>query len=90
MKLRSTKLFDKKLEKIARENPNLAIEIRDVVKLMMANPNHQGLRIHKLKNDLREMWSASVKEDLRIIFMYSDSELVLVDIGTHREVYFTN
>jgi len=83
-------LFDKKLEKIARENPNLAIEIRDVVKLMMANPNHQGLRIHKLKNDLREMWSASVKEDLRIIFMYSDSELVLVDIGTHREVYFTN
>jgi len=90
VKLRSTKLFDKKLEKIARENPNLAIEIRDVVKLMMANPNHQGLRIHKLKNDLREMWSASVKEDLRIIFMYSDSELVLVDIGTHREVYFTN
>jgi len=52
------------------------------------NPFEPSLKTHKLSGKLKDYWSFSVEYDLRIIFYFSDKEkVVLVDIGTHEEVY---
>lgn len=52
------------------------------------NPFEPSLKTHKLSGRLKDYWSFSVEYDLRIIFYFSDKQkVVLIDIGTHKEVY---
>ena len=52
------------------------------------DPFDPQLRTHKLSGRLSHLWSFSVEYDLRIIFYFaSKDKTVLVDIGTHDEVY---
>ncbi len=47
-----------------------------------------SLKTHKLSGRLQELWSFSVEYDLRIVFYFAEeNKVVLVDIGTHDEVY---
>jgi len=52
------------------------------------DPFDPQLRTHKLSGRLSDLWSFSVEYDLRIIFYFSSQDkAVLIDIGTHDEVY---
>ena len=52
------------------------------------NPFEPQLKTHKLSGKLKELWSFSLEYDLRVIFYFADQEkIILVDIGTHKEVY---
>lgn len=68
---------------VERENT-----FRVKIELFKNNPFEPGLKTHKLSGKLKDYWSFSVEYDLRIIFYFSEKEkVVLVDVGTHKEVY---
>ncbi|MHC5600092.1 MAG: type II toxin-antitoxin system RelE/ParE family toxin [Nostoc sp.] len=51
------------------------------------------MQTHKLKGKLSGAWACSVDHDCRIVFNFvqniesGEEELLLIDIGTHDEVY---
>ncbi len=68
---------------VGRENT-----FRTKIESFSNNPFEPSLKTHKLSGRLKDYWSFSVEYDLRIIFYFSDKQkVVLIDIGTHKEVY---
>lgn len=52
------------------------------------NPFESVLKTHKFSGKLKDYWSFSIEYDLRVIFCLADkNDVVLIDIGTHKEVY---
>jgi mRNA-degrading endonuclease YafQ of YafQ-DinJ toxin-antitoxin module len=78
--------FCKRFEKLKKSNPGIKSHIDKKLKLLAVNPRYPGLRLHKIESQ-ENSWSISVDLDLRILFVYRDYGILLVDIGTHDEVY---
>ncbi len=58
------------------------------MRLFSQNPFDRRLRAHKLTGKLEGLWAFSVTYDCRVIFKFLDKdEVLLVDIGSHDEVY---
>lgn len=54
------------------------------------DPFDSRLKTHKLSGKLKDLWSFSLEYDLRVVFYFTKEKpkrAVLVDIGTHDEVY---
>ncbi|WP_107666857.1 type II toxin-antitoxin system YafQ family toxin [Cyanothece sp. BG0011] len=68
-------------------------KILQVLDILEKDPFTASIKSHKLTGTLEGYWSCSVSYDCRIIFTFSqdmESEetlIVLVDIGSHDEVY---
>ncbi|MCX6726799.1 MAG: type II toxin-antitoxin system mRNA interferase toxin, RelE/StbE family [Candidatus Shapirobacteria bacterium] len=90
MKVVYSARFSKKLGEISKKNRELAKDIADVVQALIDNPKDKGLRVHKLRDDLGDYYSASVTESIRIVFYNKENFLVLVNLGTHEDVYKEN
>ena len=78
--------FLKNYKKLISKNPSLRQIIKNKIKLFEENPLHPSLRIHKLSGK-QEQWSIGIKSDLRIVFQYIDNGILLVNIGSHNQVY---
>lgn len=93
MKLVAEKRFKKAFKRTIKKNPQLEKKILAILDLLENDPFTPSLKSHKLTGNLANFWSCSVSYDCRIVFTFSQdtesSELViiLVDIGTHDEVY---
>ena len=61
----------------------------DALELFVSDPFADGLRTHKLTGQLAGSWAFSVDVDCRVVFMFlkGKSTVLLIDIGTHEEVY---
>jgi addiction module RelE/StbE family toxin len=58
------------------------------VKFFIQDPFDRRLRLHKLSGILKELWSFSIEDDLRVILYFvDDKNVTFIDIGTHDEVY---
>ena len=60
------------------------------VDLFMNDPFDPKLRTHKLSGKLKNLWSFTVENDLRVVFFFTDDKpkrAVFVDLGSHNEVY---
>ena len=58
--------------------------------LFITDPFNLKLKTHKLSGKLKDLWSFSLDYDLRVVFYFTKDKpkkVVLVDIGTHDEVY---
>ena len=58
--------------------------------LFITDPFNLKLKTHKLSGKLKDLWSFSLDYDLRVVFYFTKDKpkkAVLVDIGTHDEVY---
>ena len=54
------------------------------IALFEMDPQHPGLRIHKLKGKLEDRWSFSVDWRYRVAFKFVDGDrVVFLDVGTH-------
>ncbi len=59
----------------------------------MTDPTDPNLKTHKLHGKLVGLLACSVEYDLRIVFdilenpQTKEGEILLIDIGTHEEVY---
>jgi addiction module RelE/StbE family toxin len=85
--------FRRAFRRVVRKNPQLEERIFDVLELLVADPFNPALKAHKLRGQLEGLWACWVEYDCRIVYTFeqesdSDEELiVLIDIGTHDEVY---
>lgn len=85
--------FRKSFRKLIKKNPQLQQKILAVIDLLGDDPFAPSLKSHKLTGQLDGLWSCTVNYDCRLIFAFRKDEetdddlLVLIDIGSHDEVY---
>lgn len=62
----------------------------DRLEVFINNPFESKLKTHRLSGKLKELWSFSLDYNLRVVFYFTKDKpkkAVLLDIGTHDEVY---
>lgn len=85
--------FKRAFKKTIKKNPYIKEKILSSMRLLQKDPFHDSLKTHKLKGVLEGSWSCSVDYDLRIIFDFvknsetREDEILLINIGSHEEVY---
>ena len=85
--------FRRAFKQQARKRPNLHDKVIEALRLLMADMTDPALKVHKLHGELEGLYACSVEYDLRIVFdivqnpKTNEKEILLVDIGTHEEVY---
>ncbi len=85
--------FKRAFKKLIKKNPEIRDRIINVLNLLSIDHLTPSLKSHKLTGSLDSLWSCSVTYDCRIIFTFAQDEeseeflIVLVDIGSHDEVY---
>ncbi len=88
-----TNKFKKSLKKFTRNNNKLQMKIKEVINLMATDLTSSKLCTHKLSGNLSGLLSCSCGYDCRIVFSLSIDDnnkeqiIILLDIGTHDEVY---
>jgi addiction module RelE/StbE family toxin len=85
--------FLRAFRKRTRNERSLREQIFDTLDQLVEKPFHPSIETHKLKGDLEGLWACWVEYDCRIIFMFEpdpegiEDAIVLVDLGSHDEVY---
>jgi mRNA-degrading endonuclease YafQ of YafQ-DinJ toxin-antitoxin module len=78
--------FQRKLIFLQKKDTVLFKKVKKQLELFRLDREHPSLRLHKLKGNLKNVWSLSVTMDVRILFT-EDTEYYFFDIGTHAQVY---
>lgn len=88
-KLVFTEHYLKKEKLFIKKHKDLIDRYKKTLKLLETNPYHPSLRLHSLKGKFQGKYSVSITMNYRIIltFAVKDEEIVLIDIGSHDEVY---
>jgi mRNA-degrading endonuclease YafQ of YafQ-DinJ toxin-antitoxin module len=84
MRLRTSSRFLRRAKKLREPHATM---LRAALRRFAADPGDPLLRTHKLKGDLRDYWSFTVDNDLRVLFRWDGDVAFLVNIGSHDEVY---
>lgn len=87
MKIVASTGFSRKFRKLRKRHPKIKKTIETKLKLFVLDPLHPSLRLHKITGGKESAWSISLKRDLRVLFVYKKGIVILVDIGSHDEVY---
>jgi mRNA interferase YafQ len=88
-----TPRFEKSFRRLARKNPSTQKQIQAILLRMSEDLNDPRLKTHHLSGRLSGCFACSCGYDCRIVFRREKSKmtgkevLVLIDIGTHDEVY---
>lgn len=88
-----SKSFQKSYKKFIAKKPALKSLIQSALVKLEENPFLPELRTHKLSGNLFGLYACSCGYDCRIIFSFEKDEkskdeiILLIDIGTHNEVY---
>ncbi len=79
----------KKEKHFFKKHPQLKERYKKTLSLLMDNPHHPSLRLHKLQGKLSAYYSISLSMQYRIILaiVIQDNKIYLIDIGSHDEVY---
>lgn len=88
MQIRHSGQFKKAYKKCIQDDPKLRELFWDAIETFAADPYHPALKTHPLKDRLEGKWAFSVDYDCRVVFHFvSETEIVLLNIGTHLQVY---
>ncbi len=85
--------FKRAFKAFVRRRPELQQQIQATLQRLAADPFDPLLQTHKLRGQLSGAWACSVEYDCRIVFNFvknsesGEDEILLIDIGTHDEVY---
>ena len=73
--------------KLAKKNKQLPQKVKKQLQKFQKNPRHPSLRLHKLEGKMQTVWSISISKNLRLVFAYVEDGILLLNIGSHDEVY---
>ena len=78
-----------RVKRFLRRHPDLASRYLKTIALLEADPHHSSLRLHVLHGRLAGLRSVSINLSYRITIEMEirEQEIVLVNVGTHEEVY---
>ena len=80
--------FKKALKKWNKKHPDLVERFTERLNLFTQEPYHPSLKTHQLSGTLKEYWALSVTYDYRLVFKFlAENKVLLIDLGTHDEVY---
>lgn len=82
----SPKLLEE-LRTLRRQDKKLFERIDKQLTLFQKDPNHNSLRLHKLKGNLKNVWSISIDKNYRMLFIDGGDSAYFFELGTHDEVY---
>ena len=84
-----TETFERTARKFLFRHPELAGIFEDVLQQLEADPHSPKLRLHPLKGKHRNKHSVRLTYSQRIVLILSitSSEIILLDVGSHDEVY---
>ena len=85
MQLQFTKTFDAEYAKIIRSNASLKQKIKKQLQLLLDNPKHPSLRLHKIQSS--KCMSISVNKSVRILCMIKKDVITVFHVGKHEDVY---
>lgn len=89
MKLVKDDDYIRKERKFFKKRLHLVDKYGEILEKLKTDPFDSSLKTHKLKGELSEFYSCSLTYEYRIIcvFLIQDETIVLVNIGSHDEVY---
>lgn len=81
--------FLRRAKKFFRKHPELKERFAAVVDDLRKDPFHPRLEFHSLSGKLKGVQAVSLTDSYRITLtvMVTDKEIILLDIGSHDEVY---
>ena len=82
--------FKRKYKSWIQKHPDLSAAFKEKIELFESDPFHLSLKTHSLSGTLQGLWSIWITYEYRLIFKFMDkakSKVLLIDIGTHDEVY---
>jgi mRNA-degrading endonuclease YafQ of YafQ-DinJ toxin-antitoxin module len=89
VKLRKTERYAAKEKKFFKKHPDLVGKYGAVLKKLQNDPFEPSLKLHKLQGNLEKFHAVRLTYEYRIVvvLMIVDEQIILVDIGTHDDVY---
>jgi len=87
--INQTDTFNKKSIKFFKKHRDLVPKFKDIIEKLTKDPFEKSLKTHKLKGNLSDFHACSLTYQYRIILTIEirDEEIILVNIGTHDDVY---
>ena len=81
--------YTKKAIKFFKKHKDLYPQYKKTIELLEHNPHHPSLRIHKLEGKMDKYSSISINMQYRIVidFIIIEDVIILIDIGSHDDVY---
>lgn len=80
--------FLKILRKWKKKHPDFIVKFEERLSLFVREPFHPSLKTHRLSGGLKHCWALSITYQYRLVFEFlSEDKALLIDIGTHDEVY---
>ena len=81
--------FIKKSKKFFKKHPDLTDKFKSIILQLEEDYKTPNLKLHKLKGKLKEFYAVSLTYQYRVVILLKieDEKIILVDIGTHDEVY---
>jgi len=81
--------YEKRAVKFLKKHKDIYAKYKKTIALLEHDPFHPSLRIHQLQGKLRPFSSVSIDMKYRIIidFVIVDKVIILIDIGSHDDVY---
>jgi mRNA-degrading endonuclease YafQ of YafQ-DinJ toxin-antitoxin module len=85
----TTRHFERRARKFLRKHPDLRQALRDALDDLSRDPFQPKLKLHPLSGNLGGVQAVSLTYSYRVTLLVrvTEQELVLLDIGTHDEVY---
>lgn len=87
--LSTTAFFDRHARKFLAKHPDLRSRFAETLAQLAADPFQPGLRLHPLSGKLQGLQAVSLTYSYRITLtlQITEHEILLIDIGSHDEVY---
>ena len=84
-----TDQYTRRAARFIKRHPEMAGVYSKALRLLEANPHHPSLRLHGLKGKLEGLHSVSINMSFRITIemIISDTDIILINVGDHDEVY---
>lgn len=85
----TTQHFERHTRKFLRKHPDLRPALRDTLDDLSRDPFQPQLKLHPLSGNLAGVQAVSLTYSYRLTLLVrvTEREIVLLDIGTHDEVY---
>lgn len=87
--LKRTETFNRTAKKFLKKHPILINKFKEILFKIEEDPFHPNLKTHKLKGQLKDFYGISLdyKYRIAVTIEIQDKIVVLMDIGSHDEVY---
>ena len=84
MKIRNIIFDDEFLEEFDRLPQSIQKRTLKAKRLLLENPLHPSLRLHKLSGHLYGLWSIRINRQYRVIFeQIENGDILFISVGTH-------